>query len=149
MTELLKTIGEDKERIMIKHLKKWRDMEYKLDTAGESIKTIEAYMTSYPATLGSTPVQGGSSKREDCLINAIDEKTLIEEGVRAAREYFAELLPAWRRLTDDERFMLTVRYIDDDHQGIQHIMSRYHVEKTEAYNRSNAALNRLASIFIF
>jgi len=149
MTELLKTIGEKKEIIMKEHLRKWRDMEYKLNTAGETLEMLDEFMTSYPATLSSTPVQGGASKREDRLINAIDEKTLIEEGVKAAREYFAELLPAWRRLTDTERYMLEVCFIDDDHRGIQNIMSRYHVEKSEAYKRSKAALNRLASICIF
>ena len=148
MSELMKTISEEKSYLMRKHLRKWKDYQYRLETAGEELLRLDEYMTSYPATLGSTPVQGGASKREDLLVNTIDAKTLVEEGLRAAHEYFTEILPAWRNLTDKERYMIKTRWIDNDGRGIQDIMSRLKCEKSDAYTKSNAALDRFASMFI-
>ena len=148
MSELMKTISEEKSDLMRKHLRKWKDYEYRLETAGEELERLDEYMTSYPATLGSTPVQGGASKREDLLVNTIEAKTIGEEGLRAAREYFVEILPAWNKLTDKERYMIKTRWIDNDGRGIPDIMSRFHYEKSAAYTKSNAALDRLASMFI-
>ena len=146
MSERLKTIELEKEYLMRKHLRRWKENEYRLKTADVELKRLDDYMYFYPATLGATPVQGGASKREDCLVNTIDEKTLVEEGVAAAREYFEELKPAWEALTDDERYMIYTRWVVE--RGVNEIMAKYHVEKSAAYNKSSEALARLASLYL-
>ena len=147
MTEIIKTISEEKAYLMRKHLAKWRDYAYILASARGEIERLDEYMISYPATLGSTPVQGGSSKREDCLVNTIDAKVLLEAQLECANNYFAELKPAWDTLTDEEKDYITLRYIDPD-TDIHDVMRKYHIEKTEAYQRCNNAVMRLASVAI-
>ena len=67
-----------------------------------------------------------------------------------AEEYFEELMPCLARLTDEERDMIYLRWIDyEERDGIQAIMDSHHIAKTEAYKRSNAALSRLARLIFW
>ena len=48
------------------------------------------------------------------------------------------------------RICLTARFIDyEDGDGIKKIMERFHVERSEAYNRSKNALARFARLLFW
>lgn len=137
----------DTKRVTIEILKDWHDQHWKADQKKKEILEIDRRMTSLTSALGSNPVKGGSSKTEEMLCASIDKKTVAEHGLRLAKEYIAEIGPAWNRLTEDEKFYLSARFIDyDERNGIDLIMRKYNISKTEAYNRSNDALGRLSKL---
>lgn len=142
----------NKERTTIDILKDWRNQEWRREHASDVVRDANDRMLALRGqNLSTTPVQGGGNSREELLCNLIDKKTVAERGRQAAEEYFAELLPAWNCLSEDERWMLTVRFVDKEYDGggIRAIMARYHIEKTKAYDMSNAALQHLARLLFW
>lgn len=129
----------------------WRDMEWKVTNGRAQVEEIETLLTSTTSHLGSTPVSGGGgNKVETAMTEGIHKKDIAENGFKEACEYMAWVTPCWERLTEDERYMLMVRFIDhSEGDGIKRIMNRYCIEKTEAYTRSNAALTRLAKLLFW
>lgn len=134
----------DRERAVINALKDWHDQHWKLETAKERIDTINGRMYSTRSSCSSTPVKGGASRTEENLCSAIDQKEIALRGIEKAQEYVEDISPFWARLSPDEQFCLTVRFIDhEEGDGIKRIMERFCVERSEAYRRSDAALKHL------
>lgn len=78
------------------------------------------------------------------------KKAAAIRGFEKAWEYVQDITPAWEHLTDDERFCLTAHYIDEGRaEGIRRIMEHFHVERTQAYSMSNAALKRFATLLFW
>ena len=132
-------------------LRDWRDQQHKAETGKDRITAIDERMISLNSRLGSTPVEGGGTKSQEALCAQIDRKALAKMGYERAKEYLAELEPCWERLTEDERYMLTARFVDPPYGGggIGRIMEKYNVEKTKAYDMSNAALKRLSKLIFW
>lgn len=132
-------------------LKDWRDTEWKLETSRETIEEINTRLESSTSRLGTSPVSGGGgNKVEAAMVAGISQKEIAEKGYTKASEYMQQLRPAWDRLTENEQYMLTVRFVDhEEGDGIKRIMDRYYVSKSEAYNMSNAALQRLAKLIFW
>lgn len=148
---LIDFVEERREQITIDILKAWRDMEWKATNGRDQVEEIETRLTSTTSHLGSTPVSGGGgNKVESAMAEGIHQKEMAEHGYHKAKEYMGQITPCWERLTEDERYMLMVRFIDHaEGDGIKRIMNRYCIEKTEAYTRSNAALKRLAKLIFW
>ena len=88
---------------------------------------------------------------ETLLAEELTRKTeIVERGYYLARDYLRELTPCWERLSEEEQYMLTVRFIDrEEGNGISRLMERYHISRSEAYRRSEAALNRLSRLLFW
>lgn len=133
-------------------LKVWRVQEWKLTHGKDRLEEIETRLTNTTCHLGSTPVQGsGGNKIESAMTEGIHQKEMAEHGLLKAREYMEWILPCWEQLTEDERYILTERFIDheehkDQKEPIRRIMHRYCIEQSEAYNRSREALEHLAKL---
>jgi len=141
----------NREGATVSILRDFNDQAWKLENDAQRISELDSEMTAVRgAALSPTPVQGGGTRMEDMLVNTIDKKAVYEHGYKQAEEYHRELLPAWERLTDAERFMLKARYVNnDEYNGISAIMEYYHISRTEAYNRSNKALRRLTKLLFW
>jgi len=140
----------DVEKTTVAILKAYRDMEWKRIQSEQRIEQIDAQLASATPSYGSTPVSGGGNKTQEAWCAAIDQKTLAELGGKKAEEYFAQLEPCLDRLTPEEYDLILRRWIDyGEYNGIRSIMDNYHVEKTVAYERSNAALKRLAKLLFW
>lgn len=150
---LIDYLTDEKKRLQATKdiLRDWRDQEWKNTNGLSQIEEIETSLTSTTSRMGSTPVTGGGgNKVESAMTEGIYRKEIAEKGYLKAREYMGQIAPCWNRLTEDERYMLMVRFIDHvEGDGIQRIMHRYHIEKTEAYTRSNAALSHLARLIFW
>ena len=121
------------------------------DLLARQLAEINARLTRVTGRLGSTPVTGGGgNKVEETMVAALAKKEIVTRGYDMARDYLRELTPCWERLSEEERYMLTVRYIDrEEGNGIPLIMERYHISRSEAYRRSEAALNRLSKLLFW
>ena len=87
---------------------------------------------------------------EDALCKSIDKKSAALYGLKKAKEYERDVAACWERLTEDEQYCLTARFIDhEERNGIQRIMDRFCVERSEAYRRSDAALTRLSKLLFW
>ena len=141
----------DTRKATINALRDWHDKHFLLENAPDQIKEINSRIHAVKTvSTDSTPVQGGANKAEDNLCKAIDRKNALTQGYRKAKEYDRDITPVWDRLSDTERRMLTLRWIDyEEGNGIQKIMDEFHIEKSEAYDRSADALTRLSKLLFW
>lgn len=140
----------DTEKTAIAILKDWRDQEWRQEHASSTIRSINDRMTAIKGFNSTAPVQGGGSTREENLCGLIDKKDIAKRGKELADEYFEEIRQVWQQLSEEERFLLEARFIDGkDFGGIHRIMEKFHVEKTKAYEMSNAALRRFAKLLFW
>ena len=132
-------------------LRDWRDQHWKEENARSRLAEIEARLTGTTGLPGRAPVSGGGdNRREAALASGLSQKEIVTRSYNMARDYLRELLPCWERLSDEEKFMLTVRYVDrDEKNGIRRIMDEYHISRSEAYRRSEAALTRLSKLLFW
>lgn len=139
----------DPERATINALRDFRDQYWKLEHDPVRIQEMDANITT-PRGMSSTPVHGGGSHFEETLCAVIDKKAVLREGHRRAMDYDREFAPCWMQLTDEERDLLTLRFVDrSEGSGISIIMRKYNWEKTKAYQRSNEALQRLSKLLFW
>lgn len=139
----------DTERTTISILRAYHDQQWKLENDLRRIKELSDDLAT-PHAMSATPVHGGGSRREEMLVDQIDRKAVLEKGYQQAKEYMSEFKPCWERLTEEEREILRLRFVEClDGNGIPHIMEKYHIGKTEAYNRSNRALRRLSILLLW
>lgn len=120
----------------VAYLHKYRDWEWMADNSAEIIRRCDELMTKLGGGFNQ-PVDGSKRKREELLDECIDRKN----GVLIAVEYLATLHKAMENLTDEERDLVIDFYAD--RCGIRHIMRRYHVEKSKAYQMCRKALEHL------
>lgn len=140
----------DPEKVTIAILRDWRDQHWKADHNKQRILEVSSKLTSTTACINKDPVKGGGSDHEEKLISGISKKDALEKGYRDAMVYINEIKPCWDRLTGEEQFLLISRFVDhEERNGIERIMNRFYISKTEAYNRSNAALKRLSKLLFW
>ncbi|NLL91648.1 MAG: hypothetical protein GX222_04415 [Ruminococcaceae bacterium] len=149
MSELINYIDPVKVTICI--LRDWSDKHWKATYGDEKVAEINSQMTSIKgASLDKTPVTGGASRTEEMLCAAIDKKDILLKGREQARAYIEELMPYWERLTEEEQFLLTTRFIERNGERWEDkVTRRYYISRSEAYRRSDAALKRLASLLFW
>lgn len=137
----------DIEQATKKLLRGWNDRIWAKEHNAEKIEVIRARLTKTTQSVGSAPVKGGTSAKEEELVNGINAIDRLQTEILEADEDQAELERCWDRLTTDERYLLREMFVDnEDHQGINRVKDFYHVEKSEAYARVNNALKRLARL---
>lgn len=131
-------------------LRDWRTQEFRAEYGRDRIREIDAGMVRLGGLSDATPVQGGGNRQQEAICSAIDRKTVAERGYYRAVTYTQEIKPYWDQLTEDEQYMLTVRFVDQgEDNGIKQIMDRFQYEKTKAYKMSNAALEKLAKLIFW
>ena len=141
----------DVKKTAVEVLKDWNNQRFKLEHEAERLKEIQSAMLSVKGpAIDRIPVMGGANKQEHNLCNAIDRKAATMQALKAAKEYDQDVTPCWERLTDDERFCLTARFIDhEEGDGIKRIMERFFIERSAAYKMSDAALKRFAKLLFW
>lgn len=137
----------DPVKVTVSILRDWKERQWKLEHAPEIIEEIDTKLMSVTSHVGSTPVSGGGGNRvEDSLVNGITRKDIALHGLEMAKGSEREFLIAWDSLTEDEKYLLLNRFVDnDDHKGIQRIMDRLQVEKSQAYTLCDNALHKLSA----
>ena len=138
----------DKTKTTADILRDWRDQQWKAENGRERLAEINARLNSVTGRVGAVVSSG--SRNVDAMAEGLAKKEIVARGYDMARDYLRELLPCWERLSEEEQYMLTVRFIDrDEGNGIGRIMDKYHVSRSEAYRRSDAALNRLSKLLFW
>lgn len=141
----------DTRRATIKMLRAYRDMQWKAAHGKDRVKEIRARLESLPATLGKTPVSGGSGNRaEEALIAGIDQITVAERGYLEAAEFIETVDACMGQLSAEARRILELRFIDYlERGGVARIADEFNVSQREAYRRSDEALDQLKTLLFW
>ena len=141
----------DTKKATIAVLKDYNDQQWKMEQGRRNLTEIDRRLAGKVSNLGTEPVSGGGgNKTEDQWCAGIDQKIAAEEGYNKACEYCRGLQEMWNRLEKEEYTMLMARFVDwDEGNGINEIMRYYNIGKSEAYNRSNAALTHLSKLLFW
>lgn len=111
----------------------------------ERIAELEAQATSIrSATADGTPVKGGGSGREDMLLNNITEREDLQEVLEQTQKQVAKIDRALGVLTDTERRILHVRYIDREPGAISKLACELNLDERTVRNRLSDAMKQFA-----
>lgn len=142
----------DKKAAAADALKDFSSMEFIVDTHSDELERCKANMAGYRASvINGMPKAHDPRAGETRLAASIDEIDVLRERYRQALEFMEWFRPAWDTLSDDEQYVLTEFYRNDEDKqryAVDNICDRYHIERSSAYNRKNRALARLA-VFLY
>ena len=107
----------------------------------EQIAELEARSTAIrSATSDGTPVKGGGSGREAMLLNNITERDRLRDALEQAKKDVAAIERALSVLTDTERRILQVRFIDREPGAIAKLSRELSLDERTVRNRQADAL---------
>jgi len=140
----------DKKTAAIDALKDCSSMEYIIQNHADEVKDVRDRMTALPSGVpAGLPRQKNPHAAETRLASSLDEIDVLKERYRRALEYMEWFRPAWDALTDDEQFVLSEFYLNDDGKQIDavgNICGRFHIERSSAYKKKNRALEHLTTL---
>lgn len=138
----------DKKAAAINALKDYSSMKYIIEHTDEDIATIYDKITSPASSVtDGMPTVHDPNAGEKRIISGIHEIDVLKERYRQALEYMNWFQPAWDELSEDERFVLTEFYLNEEQKQIDavyNICEYFHIERSSAYNKKNRALQHLA-----
>lgn len=131
----------------IKAIKCYKDMRYCIEASQDKLRDLTDRMESPKGSkLSDMPRSSGGNKTEDAWVGCIDGKITIEHKLKEARSYMEWFCPAWNRLTETEKILLEERFINKNYSTdswINSARTRVNYEKTQLYEKSNEAVERL------
>ena len=140
----------DRKSAAIKVLRDYKSMEKIIkNTKG---KILDEQMKMY--SLGSFAMDGmphahNLHSREDRITNSIDKIDFLKDRYEAAREYMSWVNPAWHSLTEEEQYLLSQFYFDEDARRdnlITDIADRMCICTQSVYNKKNKALEKFTML---
>lgn len=138
----------DKRNAAINALKDFESMNYIIENTQSEIVSTQEDMTSLGSAAISDMPKGPHNPcaGENKIVKAMDTISLLNERYQRALEYMAWFRPAWLALSEDEQFVLSRFYMDDESRqadSVYDICDRFHIERTSAYKKKDRALARL------
>lgn len=138
----------DKRNAAINALKDFESMNYIIENTQSEIVSAQEDMTSLGSAAISDMPKGPHNPcaGENKIVKAMDTISLLNERYQRALEYMAWFRPAWLALSEDEQFVLSRFYMDDESRqadSVYDICDRFHIERTSAYKKKDRALARL------
>ena len=139
----------DKRNATKEAVRAYNNMNFIVKHAHEEMQEVRGRMGGATSPiLDGLPHNHNPQNRENSLLAGIDEIDILKERYRQALEYMDWFKPAWEQLSDDERYVLDVFYMNGDESGdgIEQIMRQFKIEKSSAYSRANRSLNHLSML---
>ena len=109
------------------------------------LKRLESEYTSIKAAnTDVTPVQGGGTTQEDRALTNIVRRQEIEAMLYRAKKSVAFVEAALARLSEEERLVLELMYINRQRGAVGRLREELHLEdERSVYKRADKALKRL------
>ena len=142
----------DKKSAAADAVKDYSSMKFILDHTEDEIKAVyeKASGVHSPQSDGMPHTQN-PHMAEDRMVKGIEEMDVLRERYRQAMEYMAWFVPCWKKLTEEERYVLDVFYGETSGYGsnaAEEIADYFQIERASAYRRKNRALEKL-TILLF
>ena len=139
----------DKRNATKEAVRAYNNMKFIVNHTEDEIKKVRQRMGGATSPiLDGMPHNHNPQNRENSLLAGIDEIDILKERYRQALEYMDWFKPAWEQLSEDERYVLDVFYMNGEESGdgIEQIMRQFKIEKSSAYSRANRSLNHLSML---
>lgn len=105
------------------------------------IKRLEhEYTAIRSAKADGTPIHGGTSVREDAIINNIVERQELEAAIKNAKAWVEIVDRAMKSLRKEERLILHRMYIYPEKGAVERLSKDLGVEYSSIYRRRDKAL---------
>ena len=136
----------DKKAAAIAALKDYDSMKFIIDNTDTEIKSAHQRMIA----LGSPKFDGMPHSKnphagEERTTSCIDEIDILKERYRQADEYMKWFVPAWKELSEDERYVLETFFGSDNTYGsyaVDKVSEHFQIEKNSAYRKKSRAVDR-------
>lgn len=140
----------DKRRGALQAVKDYGSMKFIIENTDDEIKQVYSRMIGVGSPgMDGMPHAHDPKAGEERLVSGIEEIDVLKERYRQAMEYMDWFVPAWKSLSEDERYVLRAFYGNDAYDAdspIEDICREYHIERSSAYNRKNRALDHLVTL---
>ena len=125
----------------ITDLKKYRAMSESLTNIPERIRMLEIRFKSIKSgSSDSTPVQGGGSRSEDAMLDNIVERERLKLVYHADRRLVRLIERGLSKLSEEERLVIDLFYIDRPRNYIDELIKRLGYERAQIYRMKDNAL---------
>lgn len=112
-----------------------------LDRAQAELRRLEDDMTRIrSATTDGTPVSGGTSTREDAMVNNIAQREELKLAMKEATAWVKIVDGGLAVLDEEERHILDRFYIHRAKGNVERLCDELHLEKTRVYELKDKAL---------
>ena len=139
----------DKRKGAISAMEAFDSMDFIIKHSDEDIQKVRDKMVGIGSpNLDGMPHAHNPQAGEERILQGIEEIDTIKERYRQAVEYMNWFKPAWNQMTEDERFVLSVFYMDGEECDgpAMRIADHFGIERSSAYNRKNRALDHLTML---
>lgn len=122
-------------------LKGYEAKRTSMERAREEMRRLEDDMTRIrSATTDGTPVSGGTSTREDAMVNNITRREELKVAMREAAAWVKIVDGGLAVLDEEERHILDRFYIHRAKGNVERLCDELHLEKTRVYELKDKAL---------
>lgn len=137
----------DKRKAAVSAMEAFDSMDFIIKHSDDEIRKVENRMVGVGAqNLDGMPHAHNHKAAEERVLNGIEEIDTILERYRQAVEYMDWFKPAWKQMTEDERYLLEVFYMDDCESPAIRAADHFGIERSSAYNKKNRALDHLTML---
>ena len=138
----------DKRKGAIKAISAYDSMDFIVKHTDEEIAAVRVKMEGIGSpNLDGMPHAHDPQVGEKRILQGIEEIDMLKERYRQAVEYMSWFKPAWEQLSEEERYLLEMFYMDDEESGaVMTITAELNIERSTAYNRKNRALDHLTML---
>lgn len=117
-------------------------LEHCIEAYPEQIAALEAdFVCLKGCSTDSSPVQGGSSRMEDHLINNIVKREKIKRNHDAALKRYNLIISAFNLLTEEQKKILDRFYIHRQYNHVARLSAELNVEQSHIYRKKDVALD--------
>ena len=125
----------------ITDLRKYSGMQESLRNIPEKVRALEIRFESIKGASGdSTPVQGGGSHMEDAMLDNIVERERLKLLYQADKHLVRIIERGLASLTDEERMVLDLFYINRTKHYLEELTKRLGYEQAQIYRIKSSAL---------
>lgn len=137
----------DKRKAAINAMEAYDSMDFIIHHSDEEIQRVRDKMVGVGSpNMDGMPHAHNPQAAEERMLKGIEEIDTIKERYRQAVEYMNWYKPAWEQLSDEEQFVLSVFYAQDEKGPAMRVADHFGIERSSAYNRKNRALDHLTML---
>ena len=140
----------DKKAAAVNALKDYGNMQHIIENTDDEIKAEREDMVGLGSpNLDGMPHAHNPQAGEERIINALEEIDVLKERYRQAVEYMDWFVPAWEKLSEDDRYVLEAFYGEDSEYGsgaADEVAEYFSIERSSAYRRKNRSLEKLTTL---
>lgn len=131
-------------------LRDYENMKFIIEDTNDRIKETEGNMAAvHSPSWDGMPKVHNNNATEEKIMNGIEKIDILKERYRQAEEYMNWFQPAWKELSEDEKYCLEEFYMSSEQEqdcARFTVADKYHVDESTAYRRKNRALSHMQTL---